>query len=202
MLAFDIETEGLNSREHRIIVASVYDPDRQVQQTFNFMADPAKFESERDAFLRVLDEAPSLCSFNGVRFDIPFIAAQFNVCPQRQGQWVLKTLDLFEVCKLCFGSSCSLKNLLQANGMEQKSSHGLQAIEWAKQGNWKDVEDYCMKDAMLTHEISVRCNSNSGSAKENASSRAASPVVVVPLTGWSHPVHFAVCKVSGSISFC
>ena len=194
MLAFDIETEGLNSREHGIIVASVYDPDRQVQRTFNFMADPAKFESERDEFLRVLDEAPSLCSFNGVRFDIPFIAVRFNVCPKRQGQWVLKTLDLFEVCKLCFGSSCSLKNLLQANGMEQKSSHGLQAIEWAKQGNWKDVEDYCMRDAMLTHQISV-CNNED-------SVTSSTGVVTAPLTGWSHPVHIAVCKVTGSISFC
>ena len=170
MLAFDIETEGLSSSEHRIIVASVYDPDRGVQRTFNFMADPSKFESERKEFIETLDAAPALCSFNGVRFDIPFIAARFHIPPEQQGRWVLKTLDLFEVCKLCFGSSCSLNNLLLANGLESKSSHGLQAVEWAKQGNWKDVEEYCMRDALLTHQVSSRARTT------------------LPLTGWSHPV--------------
>ncbi len=184
MLAFDIETEGLNSTEHRIIVASVYDPDHGIERTFNFLADPSKFQSEREEFIRTLDEAPSLCSFNGVRFDIPFIASRFDVNPQKQGEWVLKTLDLFEVCKLCFGSSCSLKNLLAANGLEQKSSHGLQAVEWARQGNWKDVEDYCMRDAVLTHQVS----------KLALSSR-----LKIPLTGWSHPVVVTSCRL-GSIS--
>ena len=171
MLAFDIETEGLNCTTNKIIVASVYDPDRGIQRTFNFMADPSKFESERDAFLQVMEDAPSLCSFNGVRFDIPFIAAQFGVPPDQHGRWVLKTLDYFEICKLCFGSSCSLNNLLLANSLETKSSHGLQAMEWARQGNWRDVEDYCMRDAVLTHQVSTGLAS-----------------VVIPLTGWSDPV--------------
>ena len=74
MLAFDIETEGLNSNIHRITVASVYDPDRNISHTYNFVADEKNYESERQAFLRCLDEAPALCCFNGVRFDIPFIA--------------------------------------------------------------------------------------------------------------------------------
>lgn len=74
MLSFDIETEHLDSKIGRITVASVYDPDREIQRTFNFIADESKFEQERDAFIRCLDEAPALCCFNGVRFDIPYIA--------------------------------------------------------------------------------------------------------------------------------
>lgn len=174
MLAFDIETEGLDPLQHRIIVASVYDPDRNIQRTFNFMADPAMYESERQELIRHLDEADSLCSFNGVRFDLPFICRRFGVPDAQHGRWVLKTLDYFEICKLCFGSSCSLKNLLAANGHEAKSSSGLQAIEWAREGRWKEVEDYCMRDAILTHGICCR-----GSAEK---------AVRLPLTGWSHPV--------------
>lgn len=170
MLAFDIETEGLRSSEHQIIVASVYDPERGVQRTFNFMADPSKFEAERDAFVQALDAAPALCAFNGVRFDIPFIAARFGIPPEQQGRWVRKTMDYFEVCKLCFGSSCSLNNMLLANGLESKSAHGLQAVEWAQQGNWRDVEEYCMRDAVLTHQLCSLAR------------------VTIPLTNWSHPV--------------
>ncbi len=73
MLAFDIETEHLDSRVGRITVASVYDPDRGIEKTFNFIRDESRFEEERDAFIRCLD-AELLCCFNGVRFDIPFIA--------------------------------------------------------------------------------------------------------------------------------
>jgi uncharacterized protein YprB with RNaseH-like and TPR domain len=70
MLAFDIETEGLDSRFCDIIVASVYDPHRNIQRTFNFASD----ESKAAQFIQTLDDAPRLCCFNGVRFDIPFIA--------------------------------------------------------------------------------------------------------------------------------
>lgn len=74
MLAFDIETEGLLKSESRVIAASVYDPARGIKRTFHFMKDPYKYESERDEFIQTMDEAECLCSFNGVRFDIPFIA--------------------------------------------------------------------------------------------------------------------------------
>ena len=74
MLAFDIETEDLDSRYNQITVASIYDPERGISRTFNFLKDPEKFQSERDEFVKALDEADTLCCFNGVRFDMPFIA--------------------------------------------------------------------------------------------------------------------------------
>jgi uncharacterized protein YprB with RNaseH-like and TPR domain len=169
MLAFDIETEGLDSRKCAITVACVYDPARNIRKTFNFIADPSKFEERKQEFLRMLDEATSLCAFNGVRFDVPFIAARFGVNPERQGRWVMKLLDLFEVCKLALGSSCSLNNLLLANGHEVKSSNGMQAVIWARQKKWRLLEDYCMKDTVLTYEISQR---------------ALQHPVALPLTGW------------------
>ena len=67
---------------------------------------------------------------------------------------MLKLFDVFEVCRLVYGSSCSLNNLLLANGKEVKSSSGLQAVEWAREANWESLEDYCMQDTVLTHEIS------------------------------------------------
>ncbi len=79
MLGFDIETEGLDSRVDDIIVASIYDAENGVSRTFNFAKDPLKRESERDAFIKALDDAESLCCFHGIRFDIPFIAKRF-VC--------------------------------------------------------------------------------------------------------------------------
>lgn len=169
MLAFDIETEGLDSRKCQITVACVYDPERNIRRTFNFVAKPSTFESQKHEFMRMLDEAPCLCTFNGVRFDIPFIAARFGADAERQGRWVEKLFDIFEVCKLGLGSSCSLNNLLKANGHDVKSSNGMQAVIWARQKRWRQLEDYCMKDTVLTYEISAR---------------ALKEPIVLPLTGW------------------
>lgn len=159
MLSFDIETEGLSSAKHRITVASVYDPCRGIQRTYNFVStdDPAEIQRRIQSFLQDLDDAPALCCFNGVKFDIPFIAERFLVPPTRVHGWMLKLFDIFEVCRLVYGSSCSLNNLLLANGSKQvKSSSGLQAVEWARQGEWQLLEDYCMQDTVLTHQISCR----------------------------------------------
>lgn len=175
MLAFDIETEGLDSRTCRITVACVYDPDREIQQAFNFVSgDDKDFAAKRDAFLRCLDEAPSLCSFNGVRFDIPFIAKRFGVPARRQAQWVLKLFDPFEVCKLGLGGTCSLNKMLAANGHADgccKTGTGLQAIEWARNREWQQLEEYCMADAVLTHRICTQALVTNGCIR-------------LPLTGW------------------
>ncbi len=95
---------------------------------------------------------------------------RFRVSKERQASWVAKTFDFYEVCKLCLGSSCSLNNLLRRNGYKVKSSSGLQAIRWARSGDWKSLEDYCMDDAMLTHSISTASR------------------VILPLTGWPETI--------------
>lgn len=158
MLSFDIETEGLSAAKHRITVASVYDPARNIQRTYNFVddSDTSVHEERIRCFLQTLDDAPALCCFNGVKFDIPFIAERFSVSPERVHGWMLKLFDIFEVCRLVYGSSCSLNNLLLANGRRVKSSSGLQAVEWAKQKQWDLLEDYCMQDTILTYEISCQ----------------------------------------------
>jgi hypothetical protein len=101
---------------------------------------------------------------------LSFGILRFSIPEEQQGRWILKLFDYFEVCKLAFGSSCSLNNLLKANGEDVKSSCGSQAIEWAREGKWDLLEDYCMKDTMLTHKISTRGTVN------------------IPLTGWGKEV--------------
>lgn len=156
MLSFDIETEGLDSDQDGITVASVYDPTRGIQKTFFFMRDGYDRQENIDEFLAVLDDAPSLCCFNGVRFDVPFIIKAFGVPPERYTGWFYKIFDYFEICKLVFASSCGLNTMLQANGEPVKSSCGMQAVHWAREGRWEELDEYCMKDTVLTHALSSR----------------------------------------------
>jgi hypothetical protein len=156
MLSFDIETEGLNSDTDGITVASVYDPERSIRQTFFFMRPGYDRQENIDGFLGMLDEAPSLCCFNGIRFDVPFIIKAFGVEPARYTAWFLKIFDYFEICKLVFSSSCGLNTMLSANGEEVKNSCGMQAVHWAKEGRWEELDEYCMRDTILTHILSSR----------------------------------------------
>jgi hypothetical protein len=152
MLAFDIETEGLEPATCAITVAAVYDGDTGgLQHVHNLKRDGS---AAAEALMQDLDRADRICAFNGVKFDIAFIVARLKPAPARYEAWILKLTDLFEVCRLVLSSTCSLNNLLLANSYTPKTGSGLQAIEWAKQQEWELLESYCLDDARLTWQVS------------------------------------------------
>lgn len=152
MLSFDIETEGLDPAVHDITVAAVCDRELNKRRCYNFMTHG---QEAVDLFLCDLDEAEKLCAFNGARFDIPFIVTRFNVPAERYVPWYLKLFDYFEVGKLLFDSHFSLNKLLQTNGFSPKTGSGLQAIRWAQEREFDQLEEYCQDDADLTYDISI-----------------------------------------------
>ena len=152
MLAFDIETLGLNHAFHDITVAAVCDRKRNIHRCYNFITGGC---AAIEDFLRDLDEADILCSFNGAKFDIPFIIARFKVPRERWEKWYLKLFDYYEVARLVFGTSLSLNTLLCSNGYSVKTGSGLQAIQWAKSGEYAKLASYCQDDADLTYDIST-----------------------------------------------
>lgn len=132
-------------------MAAVYDADTGIARVHNLLRDG---DVAAQALLRDLDEADSLCSFNGVKFDIPFIAARLQVPAARYEPWILKLTDLFEVCRTALGSTSSLNKVLHANGFTPKTGSGLQAVEWARTKQWDLLESYCLDDARLTWQVS------------------------------------------------
>jgi len=119
MLAFDIETTGLNPIRHEVTCACVFDGESGLERSFLFMrdTDPAL----REEFMALLDEAETLCAFNGARFDIPFLMRSWGIPGERVAGWMVKLIDVFEACKLARGVTFSLNALLQANGLEGMS---------------------------------------------------------------------------------
>ena len=170
MLAFDIETLGLNPLVNHdnplappVTAVSLYSTCPTKQKTFIFKsstadptADEAREEEMREEIFTMLDEAPRLCAFNGIRFDIPYMKAAWNIPDERVEAWVLKTFDVFEACKIAINRTFPLKNLLAVNGMESKSGTGLAAINLAKTFQWDALGDYCMQDTRLTFLVSTQ----------------------------------------------
>ena len=153
MLAFDIETMGLDAGTHSMTCVCVYDPDRGIKEEFVFEHGDQHAGPAAGRLLALLDEAELLCAFNGARFDIPFIARRWAVPPERVAAWMVKLVDIFEMCKLGLNKTFSLNRLLAANGMESKTGTGMNAVHLAQRGEWEALAAYCMQDTVKTHAV-------------------------------------------------
>jgi hypothetical protein len=158
MLAFDLETTGLNPREALITCAAVSDPGAGLERVFFF----ARLKDDRlvpmlddaEEFMLLLDQADRLCAFNGARFDLPFIEHCLRPGPERVLSWRLKLHDVFEACKLALGVTFTLDALLAHNSIPGKTGSGCNAIQLAEEGRWDALGEYCLNDTRKTHRVS------------------------------------------------
>ncbi len=117
--------------------------------------DDEKAELKR-RLIQDFNTAPSLCAYNAVLFDIPFMTKQLEIDNETVQNWLLKLIDPFHTMKTCFGVTCKLDKMLALNGLQCKSASGLQAIEMARDGDWVSLVNYCMDDVRLTVDICVQ----------------------------------------------
>ena len=207
MLAFDIETMGLDARRHAVTVVCTEDFHSGKKKSYEFArlrweheraiqfakttmqdedaADADKVKAEYDALVLELvqdfEEAESLCAFNGVRFDIPFLMTAFGIDIATITRWVMKTSDILECSRLVHGNTFSLNLLCQKNGMKMKISSGLAAVQMAIDGEWHALDAYCADD------VSILCRLYRLQVIKNPRSD-----LLMSLVNWSRPGLFAL----------
>jgi hypothetical protein len=156
MVAFDIETHGLKPIVKPITAAAVYNG-CGLSKVFVFKGKDKEADMLlREEFLAILDEAPLLCSFNGIRFDIPYIIKDWGLDPARAHGWVRKTVDVFEACKLGLQQTFKLAQLLAVNNMESKTGTGAEAVILAQEEQWDKLGAYCLQDTRLTYLVTAQ----------------------------------------------
>lgn len=158
MLCFDIETKGLDKARHDITVVCTQDyltGERKAYEFEQCRRSGGDVQALTDAMTRAFDEATSLCAYNGVRFDIPFLET-LGVPPQTLVAWALKCTDLLEQFRLRRTGTCSLNQLAAANGVELKSSDGKAAIGMAERGEWEHLREYCAQDVAILCQMHAR----------------------------------------------
>lgn len=206
MLAFDIETMGLDARRHAVTVVCTEDFHSGIKKSYAFarlrweharalqfahktmqeqdLADADKIKAEHDALVvelvQDLEEAASLCAFNGVRFDLPFLQTAFGIDTATLTRWVMKTSDILECSRLEHGNTFSLNLLCQKNGLDMKISSGLAAVQMAIDGEWCRLNAYCADD------VSILCRLYRMQTITHPRSDLA-----MPLERWSRPGLFA-----------
>ena len=165
-LSWDIETLGINKKNDLITVIALYDPVANISRVLRFVDlnelaevvyhdDFSKLVAE---FIKYMDDAESLTGFNTMSFDIPFVQLQFGIPNETVQRWVLKTIDILEICRRGFQRTFNLNSCLALNGVGDggKTGSGLEAVHQAKRGDWDDLEAYCLSDSVLTYELTMR----------------------------------------------
>jgi hypothetical protein len=154
MIVFDIETTGLNNSD-KVTVICTEDFESGRKQVYNF--GKAACETDRqhliDALTRDFDAATSLCAYNGIRFDLPFMQKDLKIPADKITQWVLKTSDILEQLRLRESTMCKLDHLCDINNIAMKSSDGCAAVRMAREGQWDKLEDYCANDVHILCEL-------------------------------------------------
>lgn len=145
---FDLETQRLaqevggwgNKHLMRVSVAILYDT---LSEDFHIYR-----EEEIQEFIRHLQELDLVVGFNVSRFDYEVLKAY---TPFDFGK--LPTLDLLQEIYRQLGFRISLDHLAQTNLGKAKTSDGIQAVQWFRDGDWKSLIDHCKLDVILTRDL-------------------------------------------------
>ncbi len=100
---------------------------------------------ELEAFLK---NVGLVIGFSINRFDIPVLAKYFKF-----DLWKIDRLDLLDEIETSAGQRIGLDLLAQANLGVGKTSHGLEAIKFYKEGRWEELEKYCLNDVKITKDL-------------------------------------------------
>ena len=142
---FDLETQksaeevgGWNNiRDMRMSVGVTYSTVRGGYEVYS--------ERRIDDLIRELQRADLVVGFNNLRFDYEVLHG-YTVYDFAQ----VPTLDMLVVLTDTLKHRLSLDSIAEGTFGLSKTSEGLQAIEWFKQGKMMEIAEYCCFDVKLT----------------------------------------------------
>lgn len=123
-----------------ITVAAVFDYKNQKQDVFT--------EKEISKLFPILENSSYVIGYNIDSFDLPVLQPYY---PGKIGHF--KTFDILVDIKNILGKRLALNDVIGATLDKHKTGHGLEAIDFYKEGKWDELKKYCMADVMLTKEL-------------------------------------------------
>lgn len=144
-IVLDIETQTpiMDFRDYsnlRISLIGVYFFETDTYEHF--------LEPDLPALWPRLEQADRIIGYNQIGFDNAVInnyyAGDINQLPQ---------LDLLEEIRQSLGYRVKLDAVAKATLGVGKTGHGLQAVEYWKEGKIQELADYCIQDVKVTKEV-------------------------------------------------
>lgn len=146
-IIFDIETKntfndvgGSDATALDLSIVCIYDSLNNEYSSF--------LEEELYKLWPILEQADLLIGYNSDHFDIPLLNKYY------QGDLTqIKSLDILKEIKDAMGKRVRLDQIAEATLGKNKSSHGLQAVAWWKEGEIEKIRKYCLDDVRITKEV-------------------------------------------------
>lgn len=146
-VVFDIETQNTfkevgegNVRGLRVSLVVAYD--YSTDTFFSYTEDELK------NLWPLLEHADRIIGYNSKSFDIPVLNNYYTGDLHR-----IPHLDLLEMIRERLGFRVKLDDVAKATLGTAKSAHGLQAVEWFKQGQMEKIKQYCIDDVRITRDV-------------------------------------------------
>ena len=146
-IVFDIETKNVFADVGKhdpslldISIIAIYDSGTDSYSCY--------LEHELGKLWPILERADMLIGFNSDHFDIPLLNKYYHGDLTK-----LKSLDILKEIYKSYGRRMKLDQLAEGTLGKKKTGHGLEAIQWWKNGEIDKVKNYCMDDVRITKEI-------------------------------------------------
>jgi len=146
IITLDIETEGVFTGglpdPTKLEVTVVGAHDSESGELTSYLRD------DLPKLWPLLERADALVGYNSDHFDIPILNKYYPGDLTR-----IKSIDLMKEVKSVLGRRLKLDNLAEATLGRKKTSNGLEAAKWWKQGLVEQVREYCLADVAITREL-------------------------------------------------
>jgi predicted PolB exonuclease-like 3'-5' exonuclease len=146
-IVFDIETKNtfaeVGTRDPALLdlsLVSIHDSETNLITSY--------FEEDLGNLWPILEYADVLIGFNSNHFDIPILNKYY---PGDLAN--LKSLDLLVEIRNSLGRRIGLDAIAEATLGTRKTGHGLQAIEWWRNGEIEKLRLYCEQDVKVTKAV-------------------------------------------------
>lgn len=116
------------------------------------------FERDFAELGKMLQKSGLIIGFSSIRFDIPVMRKYFESGNKFStgtnfNIFALKQFDILDEIETKLGFRISLDILAKQNLGIGKTHHGLEAIQFYKDQNWKELESYCLHDVKITKDL-------------------------------------------------
>ncbi len=106
------------------------------------------FEEDFKKLWPILEQSDMLITWNGDHFDIPLLNKYYPGDLKK-----IKSLDLMKEVQKVLGRRLKLDGVGEATLNRNKSGHGIEAVEWWRNGELDKLVKYCIDDVRLTREL-------------------------------------------------
>ncbi len=96
----------------------------------------------------LLERTELLIGYNSDYFDIPLLNKYYSGDLKK-----IPSIDLLSEIRSVLGRRVRLDSVAEATLGVKKSGHGLQAVEWWKNGDIESIRTYCLQDVKITKEL-------------------------------------------------